>query len=72
MKTYQTKTFTIIIALENYFQIAQIIQEINHLITLFTEEDHQTKKIHEIPHKIDIVDHTVEILNIEITVHNQT
>ena len=56
----------------NHFQIAQIIQEINHLITLTTEVDHQIKEIHEIPHKTDIVDHTVEKLNIEITDHHQT
>ena len=61
IEIYQTKTFIVTIALENHYQIAQIIQEINHLITLTTEVDHQIKEIHESPHKIDIVDHTVEV-----------
>ena len=33
---------------------------------------HQIKEIHEIPHKIDIVDHTVQITITEIIIHNQT
>ena len=60
------------IALKNNFQTAQIIQEINHLITLITEVDHQTKEIHVISHKTDTVDQIVEILNIEIMFHDQT
>ena len=72
IKTYQIKIITVIIALENHYQLAQIIQEINHLITLTTEVDHQIKEIHEIPHKTDIVDHTAKILNIEIIIHDQT
>ena len=66
------KTFTVIIALENQFQIAQIIQEINLLITLTSEVDHQIKETHEVPHKTDIVDQTVETLNIEIIIHDQS
>ena len=66
------KIITVIIALENHFQTAQIVQEINHLIILTTEVDHQTKGIHKIPHKTDIVDNTIEILNIEIIIHDQT
>ena len=54
-----------IIVLENNFQTVQIIQEINHLITLTTEVDHQTKETLVIYHKTDIVDQIVEILNIE-------
>ena len=45
---------------------------IYHLITLTTEVDHQIKEIHEIPHKMNIVDHTVEIPIIEIIIHDQT
>ena len=51
--------------------MAQIIQEINHLIILTIELDHQVHEIREIPHKIVIVDHTVEIPFIEIIIHNQ-
>ena len=60
------------IVLENHFQTVQIIQEINHPITLVTEADHQTNEIYLISHKIDIVDQIVEILGIEITIHDQT
>ena len=45
------KTFTVIIVLEKQFQTIQIIQEINQLITLTSEEDYQTKEIHVISHK---------------------
>ena len=70
---YQIKTFTVIISSqENHFQTAHLIQEINHLTTLTTEVDHQTKEIHVISHKIDIVDQIVEILNIKIIIHDQT
>ena len=62
---------TKIIALENHFQIAQIIQEASHLIFVITEIDHQIKEIHEILHKTDIGDHTVEILNIKIFIPDQ-
>ena len=72
IKIYKTETFTVTIALESHSQIAQIIQEINYLIPLTTELDHQIKEIHEIPHKIDIVDHTVQIHIIEIIIHDQT
>ena len=72
IKIYQTKTYIVTIALENHSQIAQTIQEINHPITLTTDVDHQIKEIHEIPHKIDIVDHTVKITIIEIFIHDQT
>ena len=39
--------------------------------TLTTEEDHQTKQIHGISHKTDIVDQIVEIISIERTIHVQ-
>ena len=55
----------------NHFQIVQIIQENNHLLTLVTEVDHQNKEIHESSHKIDIVDQIVSIISIEITNHDQ-
>ena len=72
IKTYQLKISTVIIALENYFQIAQFIQEINHFIIVTTEVDHQIKEICEILHKTDMVDHRIEILNIEIIIDDQT
>ena len=72
IKIYQTKIFIVTTALENHYQIAQTIQEINQIIILTTEVDYQIKEIHEIPHNIDIVDHTVEITIIEIIIHVQT
>ena len=35
------------------------------------EDYHQTKEIHEISHKTDIVDKTVEIISIEIAIQDQ-
>ena len=55
----------------NHSQIIQIIQEINHLITLNIEVDHQNKEIHKISHKVDIVDQIVKIISIETTIHVQ-
>ena len=49
----------------------QITLENNHLIIQIIEDDHQRKKFHEISHKTDIVDQTVEIVNIERTIHDQ-
>ena len=72
MKIYQIKTFHINNSSQNHFQTAQIIQEINHFITLPTEVDHQIKEIHAISHKTDIVDQIVETFNIEILIHDQT
>ena len=71
-QSYQSKTFIVPIALENHSQIAQIIQKSNHLITLTTEVDHQIKEVHEIPHKIDIIDHRVEKPIIQINIQDQT
>ena len=65
------KTFTVIIVLENHFQTVQNIQKINHLITLSTEADHQTKEIHVNSHKTDIVDQIVEIISIKKSIHDQ-
>ena len=50
------KIFTVTTVLENNFQTVQTLQETNQLITLVTEADHQNKQIHEISHKMDIVD----------------
>ena len=36
-----------------------------------TEDDHQTKEIHKISHKTDIVDQTVKIISMETTIHAQ-
>ena len=59
--------YIVTIALENHFQIIKTILEINHHITLVIEVDHPNKEIHEISHKIDIVDQIVET-----TTHDQT
>ena len=70
-KSYQTKRCIKITALENHFQIIQTIQEINHLITQAIEADHQNELIHEMSHKIDIVDQIVKTISIEITIHDR-
>ena len=44
IKTYQTRIYTVIIALENHSQANQINQEINHHITPFKEVDRLNKK----------------------------
>ena len=56
---------------ENHFQITPITLDNNHPIMRITEDDHHTKETHEISHKTDVVDHTLEIVNIEITIRNQ-
>ena len=66
------KTFIVTIALENHYQTAQILYKINHIRILTTEVDHRIKEIHEIPHKIDISEHTVQIIIIEKSIHDQT
>ena len=71
IKTYQTRIYTVIIALEKHFQATQIIQEINHHITPVIEVDRPNKEIHEISHKTDIVDPIVKITNIEITIRDR-
>ena len=55
----------------NHFQIIQISQETNHLITLVIEVDHKSKEIHKISHKINTVDQIVKIISIETTIHDQ-
>ena len=66
IKIYQTKIYTANLALENHFQATKIVLEINHHITLVKEVDHPNKEVHEISHKIDIVDRIVEK-----TIHNR-
>ena len=56
---------------ENHFHLTQITLQNNHLIIRIIEDDPQTKEIHEISYKTDIVDQTVEIISIEITIQNQ-
>ena len=43
----------------------------NHPIKQNIEDDHPSKEIHRISHKIGIVDHIVEIVNIKITIQDQ-
>ena len=71
MKKDQIKTFPVIKAREKHFQTVRITQEINHLITLITKADHQNTEIHEISHKIDIVDQIVETISTETIIHDQ-
>ena len=60
-----------IIVQEKLFQITQITLENNQIIIRMIEDDHQTKEVHEISHKTDIVDETVETISIEITIQDQ-
>ena len=71
IKIYQTKIYIVITTLVNHSRINQIIQETNNLIIQVMKADHQNKEIHEISHKIDIVDQIVKILIIETTIHAQ-
>ena len=64
-KIYQAKTFTIIIAQENHFQITIIPPDNNHLTEISTAEDLRIKENHKLSHKKDIVDQTVKTINIE-------
>ena len=65
------KIYIVITALVNHSQITQINQEFNHPIILIIEVDHQNNEIHEISHKIDIVDQIAKITSIETTIHDQ-
>ena len=55
----------------NHFQETQTTQEINHQITQVIEVDRPNEEIHEISHKIDIVDQIDKITSIETTIHDQ-
>ena len=52
-------------------QITRITLDNNHLRTQIIEDDHQIKEVHETSPKTDIVDQTVEIVNVEITIQSQ-
>ena len=65
------KKYRKITALENHFQATRTTRETNHHITQIIEVDLQNKEIHEISHKIDIVDQIVKLTNIEITIHDR-
>ena len=56
---------------KNHFQITLITLDNNHLTDLTIEGDLHIKEIHKISHKIDIVDQTIEAINIEITTQDQ-
>ena len=71
IEIYPTKTFKVIVQ-ENHFQITQNTLDNSHFIIRIIEEDHQIKEIHKISHKTDIVDQIVEIVDIEITIQDQT
>ena len=71
IKIYPTKTFIAKKVQENHFQTTPITLDNNTPIIQIIEDDHHTKKIHETFHKTDIVDHLVEIVNIEMTIHDQ-
>ena len=58
--------YIVIIALKNHSQAIKTILKVNHHTTLVIEVDHPNKEIHEISHKIDIVDQIVET-----TTHDQ-
>ena len=54
--------YTVTPVQENHFRTILITQGINHHITQVIEVDHPNKEIHEISHKIDIVDQIVETI----------
>ena len=63
--------YTVTTALVNHSQIIHITQETNNRIALVLEVEHQNNEIHEISHKIDIVDQIAKITTIETTIHDQ-
>ena len=71
IKIYPIKTSIVKIVQENDSQITQVTLDNNHLIIRTTEDDQQTNEIHKNPHKTDIIDQTVEIISIEITIQDQ-
>ena len=54
---------------ENHFRATQITQEINHHITQVIEVDHPNEEIHEISHKLDIIDQIAKIT--KTTIHDR-
>ena len=63
------KMYIVITVQENHFRTTPITQEINHHITQFIEEDQQNEEIHDILHKIDIIDRIAKLT--KITIHDQ-
>ena len=71
-KIYQTKTFTVIIVQENHLVITIMSLDNTSTTDITIVEDLLIKEIHEISHKIDIVDQTVKTINVEIIIQDQT
>ena len=71
IKLYPTKTIIVIIVQENHFQITQTTLDSNHPIIQIIEDDHHIKENHQFSHKTGIVNHIVEIVNIEINIQDQ-
>ena len=61
--------YIVITVRKNHFRATQITQRINHHITQVIEVDHPNEEIHEISHKIDIIDRIAKIT--KITIHEQ-
>ena len=68
-KNLPNKKYIVIILQENHFEVTQITQETNQHITQIIEVDRPNKEIHEISHKIDIVDRIDKIS--KITIHDR-
>ena len=62
--------YIVITVRENHFRATQITQGINHHITQVIEVDHPNEEIHEISHKIDIIDRIAKIT--KLTIHDRS
>ena len=71
IKIYPTKTFIAIIVQEHSFQTTPTTLDNNHPIIQSIEDNHQTKEIYRISHKIGIVDQIVKLVKIQITIQDQ-
>ena len=71
IKIYPTRIFIVITSHKNHLQAIQTTLDNNHLVIKIIEDNHQIKKNPEISHKTDIIDQTVEIVSIEITIQDQ-
>ena len=71
-KFYQTKTFTVTIVQKNHSLITIITLDNNHLTGITIAKNLQITENHEISQKLDIVDQTVKIINVEKTIQDQT
>ena len=63
------KIYIVITVQENHFRATQITQGINHHITQVIKVDHPNEEIHEMSHKIDIIDRIAKIT--KITIHDR-